>query len=390
MRRYGVVRMWHMKLQMNSRWAIGLAVALFAAEVANAAGPVVIAGTISNATPQQPLMAIGTDGMVHVAFGIKASKTHGDVFYARSVDGGQTFSAPAKVGSVEGLALGMRRGPRIALSNDGVCISVISHKEGNIHLYRLKNDGDRWLDQAVINDKPGSAGEGLHAMAAGSKGELACVWLDHRNDQSQVYSATSADGGKTWSKNVRVYRSPDGDVCPCCHPSVAYSPDGKIHALWRNDVGGNRDMYHAISSDGGKTFGAAQKLGVGAWTLNRCPMDGGSIAVLAGEKIATIWRRDKTVYSFDSGSLQETPLGPGEQPWIAASSKGPVAVWLRKRGESLMLQLPGKQRALELSKAAVDPVITSGGENNSIVIAAWEDATGRDKRIICQRIDLLQ
>lgn len=377
---------------MNSRPFLLLSalavVAWAASNLANATEQVVVAEPSSSNPPQQPQVAIDGGGVIHVAFGTKSGKTQGDVFYARSEDGGKSFSAPISVGSVSTLALGMRRGPRIAVSGDAVCISVISHKEGNIFLFRSTDQGKTWNQAATINDQRGSASEGLHAMSAGPKGELVCVWLDHRHKKSEVFSSTSTDGGKTWTKNVLAYRSPDGDVCPCCHPSVVYAPDGKIHIVWRNALGGSRDMYHAVSSDSGKSFAKAQKLGAGTWKLDSCPMDGGSIAILPSGKLATIWRRDKTVYYFGTGSSQEMELAPGEQPWLAASSKGLIIVWLRKRGESLVLGQPGAAIPMELSKAAGDPIVASGGPKNEIVVAAWEDSGGGDKKIVCQRIEL--
>ena len=54
---------------------------------------------------------------------------------------------------------------------------------------------------------------------------------------------------------------------------------GRVAVMWRNWLNGSRDMFAALSSDGGKTFATAQKLGSGTWKLNGCPMDGGSIAV---------------------------------------------------------------------------------------------------------------
>ena len=234
-------------------------------------------------------------------------------------------------------------------------------RDGDLLLFRSTDSGRTWGYPIAVNDQPDTAREGLHAMAASIKGELTCAWLDLATDKTEVYSATSTDGGKNWSKNVLVYRSPSGSVCECCHPSVAYSQDGKVHVMWRNSLAGKRDMYCAVSSDGGNTFGKAQKLGSGSWSLDHCPMDGGSISVLADGTTASVWQRDKTVYLFGSGSSKEVQLGSGEQPWLAASAKGPVEVWLRKRGAALMLRQPGTSRPIKLAKAARDPVIASGG-----------------------------
>ena len=74
-------------------------------------------------------------------------------------------------------------------------------------------------------------------------------------------------------------QSPDGSVCQCCHPSVAIDSRGVIQVLFRNSLGGQRDMYLCSSTDGGQTFGKAIKLGQGSWNIDHCPMDGGNLAV---------------------------------------------------------------------------------------------------------------
>jgi hypothetical protein len=78
-----------------------------------------------------------------------------------------------------------------------------------------------------------------------------------------LFGARSRDGGKTWSKNVLIYESPEGTICQCCHPSVAIGAGREILVMWRNWLNGARDMYLARSKDG-VTFTKAEKLGVGA------------------------------------------------------------------------------------------------------------------------------
>src|SRR5690606_19480837 len=124
------------------------------------------------------------------------------------------------------------------------------------------------------NDVPKSAREGLHALAVGPEGQLYCVWLDLRNNEPEVFGSSSTDGGKTWSPNRLIYRSPDGNVCECCHPSVTFDSKGHLYVMWRNWLDGNRDLYWSLSKDGGRTFSQAKKLGQGHWPLRNSPMDG--------------------------------------------------------------------------------------------------------------------
>ncbi len=50
-------------------------------------------------------------------------------------------------------------------------------------------------------------------MTSGDDGALWCVWLDLREKGTVLYASKSMDHGETWSKNILVYRSPDGSIC---------------------------------------------------------------------------------------------------------------------------------------------------------------------------------
>jgi BNR repeat-like domain len=335
--------------------------------------------------PQQPQLAVDATGAIHVVYGVNDV-----VCYRTSANGGQTFSKPAELTFAHAMSLGMRRGPRIAASEKGICITAIGGKQGKGRdgdvLAMCSTDGGKnWTGPVQVNDVDDAAREGLHAMAAGPRGEICCVWLDLRNRATEIMAAISLDGGQTWSKNILVYKSPDGSVCECCHPSVTIDERGRILVQWRNSLGGNRDIYVASSSDGGKSFGAAQKLGTGSWPLRACPMDGGAIAV-SGNQISSVWRRDKSLYLTTSASNTEQLLGPGEQPWIAATKQGSYIIWLSKRGEEANLLSPGSKTPTKIGAKAGDPVIAAGPKGAGPVVAAWESRAGRNHTIVCQVI----
>lgn len=332
--------------------------------------------------PQQPQVAVDRDGIIHVVYGVGQQ-----VRYRRSGDGGQTFSAAVNLPPVGELSLGMRRGPRIAVSDEVICVTVIGGaqgkgKDGDVLAFRSEDQGRTWAGPSRVNDVADSAREGLHAMAAGPKGAMSCVWLDLRHRKTEVMASRSSDGGRTWLPNVLVYQSPDGSVCECCHPSVAIDDRGHLHVLWRNSLAGKRDMYAATSTDGGATFGPAARLGSGTWPLDACPMDGGAIAVV-GHQVATIWRRGTEVYLLD-GKQSERRLGTGEQPVLALTERGPLSAWLTKRGESLLLLKPGAEQPIPLAKHAADPVIAADPRGRGPVVAAWEVRQGKQRSIQCQ------
>ena len=345
----------------------------------------VVRGAAPN-LPKQPQVAVDGEGAIHIVYGAGDS-----IRYVRSDDDGQTFTAPANLPGAGVVSLGMRRGPRIAAIDGALCVTAVGGKQGkgrdgDVVAWRSTDGGRTWAEPISVNDIADSAREGLHAMAAGPGGKLCCVWLDLRAGKTEVMASTSADGGQTWSKNTLVYRSPDGSVCECCHPSLAFDPKGRIFVQWRNSLSGARDMYVASSSDGGESFASAVKLGTGTWPLDACPMDGGAIAATTAGKFVSAWRREGTVYLLDNPRKEERLIGAGEQPWIAATEAGPFVIWVKKRGDAAYLLTPGVKEAKKLADRANDTVVAAGPSGRGPVVAVWEAPEGKTQSIRCQII----
>ncbi len=269
---------------------------------------------IADPPAKQPQLAIAPDGGFHVVFGGGNA-----IFHTASRDG-RTFSMPVKIGELEKLALGMRRGPRITATEKVLAVTAISHADGMLHEWISSDGGATWKTQTPLNESPSSAREGLHAMAGNGRGLVAVAWLDLRNKGTEIWSRVSRDGGLTWQRETRVYASPDGHVCECCHPSVAIGPHDEIGVMWRNWLGGSRDLWMATSTDGGATFRDAEKMGDGTWKLNGCPMDGGALAFSANGKPLTIGRREKTIFFAESAGRETVLTRNGSQPVLAGTS----------------------------------------------------------------------
>ena len=299
---------------------------------------------------KQPQLA-SAQGTLAVAFGAGNA-----VYVAASRDQGKTFAAPVKVAELTKLMLGRHRGPRIAILPRGAMVVSAIGDAGDLLAWRSADGGKTWSVPVRINDQPRAAREGLHAMAAGPDGALFAAWLDLRAGKTKLYGARSSDGGATWSPNALIYESPDGTICECCHPSVVIDKAGRVLVMWRNWLGGARDMYLARSEDGGKTFSAATKQGRGSWPLKACPMDGGGVAPDG----TTAWRRESTVFLVRPGEPEQA-LGPGKDPAIAS---GPYVVW--SNGKQLEVYTPNQKRVL--AEDAAYPSL-AGGDS---VYAAWE------------------
>ncbi|AMV38111.1 sialidase family protein [Planctomyces sp. SH-PL62] len=320
---------------------------------------------------KQPQVAVDARGRIYVTFG-----RGGTVRLAASTDGGKTFDENT-VGSVGALALGMRRGPRVTATDGSVVVTAIGGKEGkgrdgDVLAWRSQDGGKTWAGPSRVNAVEGSAREGLHGMAAAPDGKVFCTWLDLRSGKMEVYGSLSKDGGATWEPDALVYRSPDGSVCECCHPSAAFGPDGTLHVMWRNSLKGARDLYITNSSDGGKSFGPAEKLGRGSWPLNACPMDGGAVAAGPEGRVETVWMRAGAMFAARPGEAERS-LGRGVQGWAAFGADGPYSVWLEERPGKLLALTPAADSPLILAERANDPVVAAAPNGRGPVVVAWED-----------------
>lgn len=360
------------------RIAIGIGIVSLIAVSAQAESPRVLG---EGHSPRQPQIAVTDHGNVDVVFGA------GDaVYHCRSNDAGRTFSEPRLAFRVPNLSLGMRRGPRISVVGSTVVVTAIGGqqgkgRDGDLFAWRSSNGGLDWDGPVQINTVTGSAREGLHGMTSEEHGAIGVTWLDLRSGKTEVYFSRSVDGGSTWQPDIKVYASPDGSVCECCHPSIVMTKD-RVEVLFRNALGGCRDMYLATSRDQGHSF-VVRKIGAGTWNRNTCPMDGGMIA-LGSDGPVTVWRRENQIY-LSRNDRPEQQLGRGEQPWIASASQGPVLAWTVGREGDLMVQRPGDQHPRKLASHARDPVLSAS--RDGLVMACWEGRFSGNPVVMVTRLD---
>ena len=327
-------------------------------------------------TPARTPQLAASENVVALAYGSGKS-----IYVAVSVNQGTDFAKPVKVTEAAILPLTRHRGPRIAISNGAIVVTAVTGKtaasgphahglpsDGDLFAWRSTDNGKTWSAPARVNDVSAASREGLHTLAADANGRLFAAWLDLRHEGTRLYGAWSEDSGAAWSANVQLYESPDGTICQCCHPTAAFAPDGTLDVMFRNALGGARDLYLLHAPARKRSFEKPQKLGQGTWMLNACPMDGGGIAHDAGLTV-TAWRRDREIFLAEPGK-PETRLGEGQDVAVAASHGRTYAVWVQN--SQLVSWVEGRTATIA-PKAAMPTLIAlpAGG-----VLAAWEQDGG--------------
>ncbi len=180
---------------------------------------------------------------------------------------------------------------------------------------------------------------GFPSLGLATNGDVYAVWLDGRDKGSpgtlSVYLARSTDKGLTFHKNVKVA----SDSCPCCRPSIAFGPDGKVYVAYRHVYSDNeRDIAVATSSDSGDHFSESVRVNLDRWHLLGCPESGPVLAVQNG-KLIVVWYSAgskraglRLAQSTDSGRSFLPPfpvdgdVASANHPYLATADDGRIAL----------------------------------------------------------------
>ena len=147
-------------------------------------------------------------------------------------------------------------------STRNIYCSWTDFREGNADVYFSSSPdrGKSWNANVRINDDQSGQTQGLTCLLSSPEGILYAFWDDNRNPKTlfDIYFSSSIDGGKTWSANIRI----NDDTTHCWQKSAHAVLDqkGDIYVAWydyrdkgfHNDVIGN--IYFSKSKNGGKTW----------------------------------------------------------------------------------------------------------------------------------------
>ncbi len=195
------------------------------------------------------------------------------ILFSRSTDGGQTWSAPVDISTHHGVPRddnGSVEGFTGAVAADGTVYAVWA--DGNSIAFTSSRDGGKTFakSRSVIQTAPlvfDVAGldraNGFPEVAIdprhGRKGRLYVTWSDYRDGDIGVYCATSDDGGKSWSKAVRVNSNPAHDGTDQFFQWLAVDPvTGAANIIFYDRRLDPRNQKTTVtlarSTDGGRTF----------------------------------------------------------------------------------------------------------------------------------------
>lgn len=205
-----------------------------------------------------PSIAVDRQGVVYVAWQ-DYRRNQADIYFAKSTDGGQSFGPNVRVNDDLGRA--GQLSPALAVDDSGT-ISVAWHdmRTGNPDIFfATSTDGGKTFSRNVrVDDDPGTAGQYDPSLAVDARGAVYVAWHDLRSGQPDIFFAASRDRGETFGPNRRV--NDDQGEAFQFHPSVAVSGEGGVAIAWEDYRHGHADIYLSISRDRGATFSPNRRL----------------------------------------------------------------------------------------------------------------------------------
>lgn len=173
-----------------------------------------------------PMLATGPDGVVYgftrerikrAPEGAPPNPQKQRIFMTKSTDGGKTWVTTVAFDQGDDMY-----DPGVVVDPDSGNLAVVFESAGDdelehVYVITSTDDGATWSTAQNIVDEPGLAhNQSFPGISVAPDGRLDVAWHDFRNDPfftpggdveqrySDVYGASSSDGGKTWSPNFQV------------------------------------------------------------------------------------------------------------------------------------------------------------------------------------------
>lgn len=193
----------------------------------------------------RPKIALGREGEIYVTWTKPMAKPYtGEIKFARSVDGGRTFSAP-----------------------------LVVHRDRQEITHRFD------------------------ALTVNAGGQVIVAWIDKRDlvaaatakapayRGAAVYFAISDDRGVGFRGDYKLA----DNSCECCRIALVAHADGSVTALWRHIFEPNaRDHALATLSPDGKA-GPMRRASFEDWRIDACPHHGPALAEDAQRRLHAVW-----------------------------------------------------------------------------------------------------
>jgi hypothetical protein len=337
-----------------------------------------------------PTAAFDRDGRLWVAW---FEGSH--VYVSSSKDEGRTFAAAVRVTREEEDVDANGEGrPKIALGKTGDIYTSWTRKgkkpfTGDIRFARSIDGGQTFNAPITVNDDGLEIGHRFDALHVGPGGTIYVAWIDKRDLHkaetvgrpyagAALYYAVSTDRGATFAANRKL----KDHVCECCRIAVAFDGDAPV-LFWRDIFDGTTRDHGLVRFTGPQTPGPPRRATTDGWEINACPHHGPSIAVSNDGLYHLVWFTGQSPHgpgafyarSTDRGQTYTTPMRIGSLETFGHAdviSRGPTVYVAWKEAvqpQGMSVQLLKSSDGGRTWSAPVEALRTAGTSDHPFLIA---------------------
>lgn len=226
----------------------------------------------------------------------------GHVYVNHSDDQGKSFSAPVAVNKQpERIAARGENRPKIVLGPKGeVYVSWTQSLEkrftGHIRFARSLDGGKSFSDPVIVNDDRAEISHRFETLSVDGAGNVFLIWIDKR-DQARaqqigkpylgaaLYYTWSTDRGDSFEPNRKLL----DNSCECCRVVTALDSNGQPVVLWRNVFGDNIRDHAMVTFDAPGKPGEIRRVSIDDWKIDACPHHGPALSIDAQNTYHLIW-----------------------------------------------------------------------------------------------------
>jgi len=210
---------------------------------------------VNGLNPFAPAIATRPNGTAHIVWW-QAIPAGGDIMVSTSTDRGMTWGTPVRVNPSRGSAVyyylpDPKRLPYpwpATDSSGGLFVAWADKQKGeyNVVVARSDDGGATWSAPVQVNDTD-TGDQWMAVVAMDAHDVLHAAWFDERTGNINLYYAFSTDGGRTWSRNLRVtdQETPAGTHSLGEYIGLAADRNGAAHLVWTDGRDGGSAIYFA-------------------------------------------------------------------------------------------------------------------------------------------------
>ena len=293
----------------------------------------------------------------------------GEILFARSTDGGDTFSEPLNLSRTEAGAGKGRLTPQrwdngsldLARTPDGTLYAAWTEYEGRLRVTRSRDGGASFAEPVTVAGGAGEPPTRAPTLAIDPDGGLHLAWTVGDDASADIhYARKSAAGDMEQLADARTIAAGDGHADA---PALAADGDGRLHLAYAYSAdpgGAHYGVRHAVAEPDSRV--GAPETGAGSETTGaHAP----ALAVAGAGVVHLLWER------FPEPG--QRPLGLGHALWSEAAGGFSPATIVPGTADA-ELGFNGSQQGLLMRKLAA-------GDDGAVAVVNSRFREGEDSQV---------